>query len=140
MKPKKERQNAATTTKQPEHPGTNIFRHLINAQSSREVNVSETNYHQRRSYTNLEVPKQNEYQKCLIDTGPTLSTITVAMAEPWNSNHAYRHRIEIIYGNQSMQVSNRRIRVLLTINYEFSSTAHLYIVDHQNESMILGMD
>lgn len=76
----------------------------------------------------------------LVDTGSMISTISLKTATSLNLPIQQCQRIEIEYDNTSTQWTD------CTAKLEFSTAdiphipAHAYVVDRQNEAIILGMD
>ncbi|SAL97627.1 hypothetical protein [Absidia glauca] len=108
-----------------------IFRHFL--QNQQNSNNDQQRFH-------LDVSSGGKKQQVLIDTGSTISSITSAATA--NLDLAtYKCAGQVIrYGNNSLQETNTMAVMDLSLQDGTTSQARLYVVERQNEDIILGMD
>lgn len=119
-----------------------VFAHFLN--NSQEIrNEQESlmkghNTNAKRIKMNISVEDQEV--QALVDTGSTFSSIDQETRTKLGLEEYTCDQITIKYGNNSTQTSNTKAKMEFWINEKDKSTADLYVVDSQNESIILGFD
>lgn len=112
----------------------NIFSHLINTQKE-----GGRNNPLRFLISAVDVQQQRK-AAVLIDTGSTLSTITAKHAQELQLKEMLCPPCVITYGNDTTQTSTRKAIIHLKFDTDLICTAYTYIVQQQNEEIILCMD
>jgi hypothetical protein len=108
----------------------NVFQQFLNHQESQD-------YNKHRFRKEIEV--NNRHVSALIDTGSSISTLTVTTVKELGLEAEECKPIMITYGNTSTQVADTAVRLDFSIN-GMKSTASAYVVQQQNEKLILGLD
>ncbi|CEP09843.1 hypothetical protein, partial, partial [Parasitella parasitica] len=73
-------------------------------------------------------------------TGSTISTMTKETANELKLQQFVTPVATISYGNKSTQYTSRKALLKFTFNDETEAQVYIYVVDKQNEDIILGMD
>lgn len=91
-------------------------------------------------YVDAVTSSGQELPAVLIDTGSMISTIDFKTAKLFKLPVNKCERIEIQYGNSSKQWTDCKATLEFSTSDISNSKATMYVVDQQNESIILGMD
>ncbi|KAG0736417.1 hypothetical protein G6F23_010961 [Rhizopus arrhizus] len=113
----------------------NIFDHLM--QQNQQTTPTPVNTLQFS--INATTKNNSIKQNCLIDTGSTLSSIRQSTATRLGLYEFNTQPRRIEYGNGGLQLTTKKAIFEFKIN-NLPTRAFLYIVEKQNEEVILGMD
>ncbi|KAG1239029.1 hypothetical protein G6F35_000323 [Rhizopus arrhizus] len=115
-----------------------IFSHFLqNNQNDLDINL-EINKPNR--FHIIVKHEQQQQQTVLVDTGSTISTISAVTAKNLNLPQYKCNAATIKYGNTTTQQSSAKAVFKFNLDEQTESTAFVYIVEKQNEDIILGMD
>ncbi|KAG1455474.1 hypothetical protein G6F57_015291 [Rhizopus arrhizus] len=117
-------------------PDTNIFSQFFQSNNNAEIDEKRTTDVNRFKLT---VSTGHGDESVLIDTGSTIGSISETVAASLGLERYSCPTRVIRYGNSSTQMTNQKAVFKFKFNNE-KSTAHLYVVQKQNERIILGMD
>ncbi|SAM02197.1 hypothetical protein [Absidia glauca] len=124
-------QTATTTAAEKSDSEDDIFRHFLNQQDS--ASTTHQGFY-------LDLIVNGRHQQALLDTGSTISSISLAMATGLGLQMYKCERQQIKYGNNSLQETDTRATMDFRMEGDISTQVRLLVVDDQNEAIILGMD
>ena len=119
---------------------TDIFQHLLDTSNNNTCNQQHSNNtNGLRFHANIHCLNDDRNHRLLLDTGSTLSSIRKATTERIGATMLPCKPTTICYGNQSVQLTTESVTLEFIIN-NIPTTSTLYVVDQQNEEIILGMN
>ncbi|KAG2215123.1 hypothetical protein INT45_002995 [Circinella minor] len=133
--------NAQTTAPPVDDDWIDIFQHMLSQTNSQNIcnQQNENNNNALRFHVPVKYKTHQQSSKALIDTGSTLSSIRRHLVKELSMETTPCRPTIIHYGNNSTQLTTEAVTLQITIN-NIDTTCTLYVVEKQNENIILGMD
>jgi hypothetical protein len=116
----------------------NVFAHFLN--NNQQIICSQMETNPQRHRVRFGITTKGTCMQALADTGSTICSIDKGTADRLGLEYYSCNNTTISYGNKSTQTTNQKTTLRFKINGMEDTKANLYVVDQQNEPVILGAD